>query len=151
MRPVEMNRTGMLAAAMYAILEDRESKELVEGFSVSTELTPGYDNDKLLFGSIISGHISLKGGGRREFVIDFTYVEDRGIMVEVPYRIEYYSVDNPIAHINTKIPAEIDFAKRSITYKRVETFSMKNVSWGWREVKGTAADIIGMILGEENS
>ena len=35
--------------------------------------------------------------------------------------------------------------------KKVYNFNMKNVSWDWQSVKGIALDVIGAILGEENS
>lgn len=151
MRPVEMDRIGMLAAAMYAILDDRRFKDLLNGFSVLVELVPGLANDEVLFGSRISGYIQIDSIHRREFVIQFTYDGDYGdINVEVSYKTEYYR-DKSVACIDHDGPIEIDFDKRSVTYKRVEIFNTKNVAWDWMATKGTAADIIGMILNEKNS
>ena len=151
MRPVEMNKAGLLAAAMYAILEDRLAKGRVECFSVQTEL-PCSVIDATLFGTIISGYIRVNGICRRDFVIDFDFVTGSNtIKVEVPYKDEYYGRDRSITRINVKEPIEINFDKRHITFKHVHTLSMKNVAWDWASVKGTALDIIGMILGEENS
>lgn len=148
---VKMNRTSMLAAAMFGILESRLSKGLVDDFSVLVETTPDLLNDGVLYGKMISGHIEIKGVCRREFVCYFTCDSNRDIMIEVPDRTVYYPRNNKPTRIDVKEPVEINFDKRRITFKRVHTFSTKNVSWGWQEVKGTATDIIGMILREENS
>lgn len=145
MRPVEMNKAGLLAAAMYAILEDRLAKGRVECFSVQTELLPGSVIDATLFGTIISGYIRVNGIRRRDFVIDFDFVTGSNtIKVEVSYKTEHYQDKR----VNVNGPAEIDFENRSITYKRVHEFSMKEVAWDWMAVKGTALDIIGMIYSD---
>ena len=152
MRPVEMNKAGLLAAAMYAILEDRLAKGRVECFSVQTELLPGSVIDATLFGTIISGYIRVNGIHRRDFVIDFDFVTGSNtIKVEVPYKMEYCGRDRSITRLDVKEPIEINFDKRRITFKHVHTLSTKNVAWDWASVKGTALDIIGIILGEENS
>lgn len=148
---VKMNRTNMLAAAMFGILENRLSKGLVDDFSVLVETTPDLLNDGVLFGKMISGHIEIKGVCRRDFVIYFTCDSNRDIIVEVPDRTVYYPRNKPITRIDVKEPVEINFDRRRITFKHVRALSTKNVAWGWQEVKGTAADIIGMILREENS
>ena len=148
---VKMNRTNMLAAAMFGILENRLSKGLVDDFSVLVETTPDLLNDGVLFGKMISGHIEIKGVCRREFVIYFSCDGNRDIMIEVPDRTVYYPRNKPITRIDVKEPVEINFDKRRITFKRVHTFSTKNVAWDWQAIKGTAADIIGMILGDKNS
>lgn len=151
MRPVEMDRTGILAAAMYAILDDRRYKDLLSSFSVRVELEP-VANDEVLFGSTISGYIQLDSIRRREFAIQHIHDGDYGdIKVEVPYMMEHYGVDKSITRIDVKEPVEINFDKRTITYKHVHTLNMKNVAWDWQTVKAAAADIIGVILGEENS
>lgn len=149
MRPVEMDKTGVLAAAMHNVLDDRRFKNLLGGFSVLVELVP-VANDEVLFGGTISGHIQINSTCRREFTIQYDI--DGDIRVEVSYLTEYYQRNNPIAHIDdVEAPVEINFDKRSITYKHVHTLSMKNVAWDWQAIKGTAMDIIGMILGDKNS
>ena len=140
----------MLAAAMFGILENRLSKGLVDDFSVLVETTPDLLNDGVLYGKMISGHIEIKGVCRRDFVIYFTYDSNRDIIVETPYRTEYCPRNKP-TRIDVKEPVEIDFDKRRITFKHKRVLSTKNVAWDWASVKGTAADIIGMILREENS
>jgi hypothetical protein len=65
--------------------------------------------------------------------------------------MEYYGRDRSITRIDVKEPIEINFDKRHITFKHAHTLSTKNAAWDWASVKGTALDIIGMILGEENS
>jgi hypothetical protein len=152
MRPVEMDRTGMLAAAMYSILDDRRFNKRLGGFSVRVELEPGLADDEVLLGDTISGHIQIDSIRRKEFEIVLIHDGDYGnIKVIVPYRTEHYQTYKPIAHINAKGPIEIDFDKRNITFIRVHTLSTKNVAWDWASVKGTALDIIGMILGEKDS
>lgn len=148
---VKMNRTSMLAAAMFGILENRLSKGLVDDFSVLVETTPDLLNDGVLYGKMISGHIEIKGVCRREFVCYFTCDSNRDIMIEVPDRTVYYPRNNKPTRIDVKEPVEINFDRRRITYKRVDQCSMKEVAWDWASVKGTAADIIGMILRAENS
>lgn len=146
MRHVKMDKTGLLAAAIYSILENRLARNLVDSFSVQVELIPGLANDEVL-GSKIVGHIQLKNPiHRREFAIDSTCF-DQDLRVEVSYKTSSYR-DKPIAHIDVKGPVEINFDKRTITYKHLHTFNMKNVSWDWESVKGTALDIIGMILSD---
>ena len=150
MRPVEMDRTGMLAAAMYAILDNRRVRDLLNGFSVLVELEP-VANDEVLFGNKISGYIQIDSIHRRDFMIQFIYDGEYGdIKVEVDYKTEYCR-DKSIVRIDHEGPIEIDFGKRSITYKRVEIFNTKNVAWDWLATRGTAADIIGMILSEKDS
>lgn len=140
MRSIEMNKASLLAAAMYAILEDRLAKGRVECFSV-------------LFGTIISGYIQVNGISRRDFVINFDFVTGSNtIKVEVPHKTVLYPLNKQaITYIDVKGPIEVDFDKRRITFKHVHTLSTKNVAWDWASVKGTALDILGMILGEENS
>lgn len=147
MRPIEMNRTGMLGAAIYAALEDRHSRNMVIDFSVRVELIPALAmaNEDVVLGSRISGYIQTKSIGRRDFVIDFTCFGE--LRVEVSYRKSSYR-GKSIACIDAKGPIEIDFDKRTIVYKHVYSLNLKNVSWGWQEVKGTAADIIGMIYSD---
>lgn len=137
MHPVEMNKAGLLAAAMYAILEDhRLAKGRVECFSVQTQLLPASAIEATLFGTIISGYIRV-GSHYRDFVIDFDFVTGSNtIKVEVTYKMECYGRDRSITRISTK---------------HVHTLSTENVAWDWASVNGTALDIIGMILGEENS
>lgn len=148
---VKMNRTSMLAAAMLGILENRLSKGLVDDFSVLVETTPDLLNDGVLYGKMISGYIEIKGVCRREFVIYFTEDSNRDIMIEVPDRTVYYPRNKRITRIDVKEPVEINFDRRRITFKRVDALSTKNVAWDWVSVKGTAADIIGTILAENNS
>lgn len=155
MRPVEMNRASMLAASIYAILEDRLAKARVNTFSVEIQLLPScFAKRDVTFGGTISGYIQLKNPiHRREFAIHDAYgIDDRDICIEVSCKTEHYQQDNPIAYIDdVKGHVEIDFDKRTVTYKRVHNFNMKNISWDWESCKSTALDIIGMILGEENS
>ena len=147
MRPIEMNRTGMLGAAIYAALEDRHSRNMLGDFSVRVELIPALAmaNEDVVLGSRISGYIQTKSIGRRDFVIDFTCFGE--LRVEVSYRKSSYRGMSR-ASIAATGPIEIDFDKRCITFKHVHTLSTKNVAWGWQEVKGTAADIIGMIYSD---
>lgn len=153
MRPVEMNRTGMLAAAMHAVLEDRLVKAEVKDFSVQIQLLPGcFPNQDVMLGNMISGYIKTRNHiNGKEFVVAFT--DDGDIRIEIPRKtVLYPKLDTQVVtYIDVKEPIEINFSKRSITYKKVYNFNMKNVSWDWKAVKGTALDIIGMILGDENS
>lgn len=150
MRPVKMDRTGLLAAAIYAILENRRDKKLIGDFSVVIELMPTVINGQIMFGSTISGYIKTKNHINGK---DFTvYLTDYEIKIEIPRKTVLYPLNTQaVTYIDVKEPIEIDFEKRSITYKKVYNFSTENVMWDWQAVKGTAADIIGAILGEENS
>lgn len=140
MRPViKMDRLGLLAAAMHAILENRRNAKLIIGFSV-------------MFGNMISGYIKTRNHiNGKEFVVAFT--DDGDIRIEVPREtVLYPKLDTQtVTYIDVKEPIEINFEKRSITYKQVHNFNMKNVMWDWQSVFSTASDVIGVILGEENS
>lgn len=148
MRPVKMDRLGLLAAAMYAILENRRYRKLIVSFSV--ELMPAI-NGQTLFGNTITGYIKIDNHIRgKEFVV--TYNNDGNLRIEIPRkRVVYTKPDTYVAYVDVKEPIEINFDKRSITYKTVIDFNMEKAAWDWYALNGIAADIIGTILGEENS
>lgn len=148
MRNVKMDKTGLLAAAIYSILENRLARNLVDNFSVRVEVIvpDGLPKNEVMLGSRISGYVQINSTRRREFAIDSTCF-DQDLRVEVSYKTSSYR-DKPIAHIDVKGHVEIDFDKRTITYKKVHDFNMKNVSWDWESCKGTALDIIGMIYSD---
>lgn len=149
MRPVKMDRLGLLAAAMYAILENRRYRKLIVSFSV--ELMPTMINGQTLFGNTITGYIKIDNHIRgKEFTIG--YKDDGNLRIEIPRkRVVYTKPDTYVAYVDTKEPIEINFDKRSITYKTVIDFDMEKAAWDWYALNGIAADIIGTILGEENS
>ena len=150
MRPVEMDKIGLLAAAMYTILEDRHYRKLVISFSVLVDLIPANADDRVMFGNISGSIVTNTNTSDRckDFKIYFTGSDLR---IEVSNKTLLTPCDRTVVISDNEGPIEIDFDKRTITYKKVHTLSMKNVVWDWRSVGGTALDVIGIILGEENS
>lgn len=154
MRPIKMNKIGMLAAAMYEILETKRNHSLV-AFSVLVDTTQtgsaSASDEYIVFGEVISGHIQLDGQGTiREFKVYLNTAGD--LVIKITGSKKYY-VDNKIS-VNLSGEVEINFKDRSITETVTEEWkhdTIKSLAWDWQSVKGTAADIIGTILAEKNS
>lgn len=149
MRPVKMSKIGLLAAAMYAILEEKRSYPPVVGFSILIDTQVGASDNYNIFGEIISGHVQIDTQSTlRKFKVYFNFTGD--LVIEVTGNKTYYTTDNATVQLNGNV--EINFKDKSITSKEIHEFkNTKDVIWSWQAVKGTAADIVGMILAEKNS
>lgn len=146
MRPVEMNTMGMLAAAIYAILDEKA----VTDFSVLVEPPTTAHSNCEFFGNIC-GHARIQAA-KADLTYDFkVYVNDKDTLVtEVTCNKCYYGLD--VITCNCSGDVEINFKDKSITYKESYDFLCTNLrSWCWQGVRLTALDIIRMILGEKNS
>ena len=155
MRPIKMSKMGLLAAAMYEILETKRCSPPVIAFSVLVDTTQtvsaSASDEYIVFGKVISGHIQIDGQGTiREFKVYFNPLGD--LIIKVTGSKKYYT-DNKIS-VNLTGEVEINFKDRSITEtvtKEWKYDTIKFLAWDWQAVKGTAMDIIGTILAEKNS
>lgn len=152
MRPVRMDKMGVLAATMYTLLAERKSTARIVGFKVNMEVLPGVIDNQ--FGNIV-GDIQVDYDQKdiREFsariVEDFLVCEiKKDILVPKPtdqYNGCYLNVENVT-------DLEIDFTKRTIRNRRVCEFKIDQMNWNdFVSLKGLALDIIGTILSEKNS
>ena len=149
MRPIKMSKIGLLAAAMYAILEERRSYPPVVGFSVLIDTQVSASDEYNIFGEVISGHIQIDTQSTlKKFKVYFNIAGD--LVLKVTGNKTYYTGD--VINIEMSGNVEIDFKNKSITSREVHEFKhTKDIIWSWQAVKGTALDIIGMILAEKNS
>lgn len=148
MRPVKMNKISLLAAAMYAILEERRStspkRGTVREFEVLVNTT-----EFNISGEVITGTITINGQlSSRKFEVYFTTDED--LVIETTGQLTSYDKDE--VTIQLKGDVTINFKEKSVTSIRRHVFKhTERCAWNWQAVKGTAVDIIGVITGVEYS
>lgn len=144
MRPVEMNKMGLLAAAMYAVLEELKP-QVSFSVTVGTLAIVGKAYDG--FDKVITGYIVHGERGLLKFQV---YVNTYGnLAVRVTGAETHYSSDTTRVEIHGNV--EIDFKNKLIARTEEHEFGKEHaLNWSWNGVKGTALDIIGSILGEQN-
>lgn len=143
MRPVEMNKIGMLAAAMYAVLEELRP-QVSFSVTVGTRAIAGKEYDG--FDTVITGYVCGERGLSKFQVYVNTY---GNLAVKVTGAKTHYTGDTTRVEIHGNV--EIDFKNKSIVCTEEHSFGKEHeLNWSWSAVKGTALDIIGSILGKQN-
>lgn len=153
MRPVKMNKIGMLAAAMYAILEEKRSSSplpgTVVGFEVLVDTEISTTDEYNFLGEVITGQIVINS---KICPLKFKVYYDinRNLIIDVTGYKTRYTDDKVNVYLQGN--AIIDFKEKSVTQSTTHVFRCStDLSWDWKAVKATALDVIGMILGEDNS
>ena len=151
MRPVRMDKMGLLAGALYAVLAERKSSARIVGFHVNAEVLPGITDNQ--FGDIIgSVQVDYDQQDIRKFSVRFV---NNSVVCEIKQDIvapkptdEYTGCYLNVENITD---IEIDFNKRTVRNRRVCEFNISQLDWcNFTSLKGIALDIIGMILAEKN-
>ena len=152
MRPVRMDKMGVLAAVMYTLLAERKSTARVVGFKINVEVIPGITDNQ--FGCILGSiQVDYDQQDIREFSVRFV---NNSVVCEIKQDIvapkptdEYTGC---YLNVENVTDIEIDFNKRTIRNRRVCEFNISQLDWSnFTSLKGIALDIIGMILAEQNS
>lgn len=142
---ISMNKMGLLAAAIYSVLEVKRDypKSPLQDFVVNIDTDP-----KTEAIGIISGHLMLGTQSQlRKFQIS---IDADHLTVKITNGKKYFTEDEVSAIFTGELV--INFKDRFLQeIVKKDYANINDIEWDWRSVGGTALDVIGIILGEENS